>query len=272
MTIRPFPDRLIPGHLIPGHLAGLLLAFVVASFSLAGCDGGGDAGEEPAATASVRVFHASADAGDLTVLSGEDPVVTSLPFRRELINPSVSSYAEVSVGSALEVQGASGAAIVRLGAGRLEENVRYTLVVAGAIADGAAAGQDAPQALLLRDDLPDLAGNEAAFRIVHGAAGAPPFDVFWEPPQDTAQAENRIADALAYTETLPDDAPSGAFDVRGVPEGGRILTVPTAADVPTRLPIGTPGQSLSPGRAATIVFTNTEPDAGFPVAALVLVD
>ena len=257
---------------VPTHLTTLLLALVFISLSLVGCDSVDDNEEEPAPTASVRVFHASADAGDLTLLSGENSVVTDLSFRRELINPSVSDYAEVAIGRSLEVQRDDGEVVARIDTDRLEEDIQYTLVVTGAIANANAAGQEAPQTLLLRDDLPDVGSDEAAFRIVHGAAGEPSFDVFWEPPEDTEQPENRIAEMVSYTETVPETAADGAFDVRTVPEEGRILTVPTTADEPTRLPIGTPGQSLATGRVATIVFTNTEPDAGFPVAALVLVD
>jgi hypothetical protein len=237
-----------------------------------GCDGGGangtgDANGDDGPTAEARFLHASADAGALTVVADGEEIVSDLPFERQFSDPSITEYQEVPVDVSLDVQEEGGAVLTSVGADQLEADAQYTIVVAGSPAEG----DDAPQAVVLPDDRPELGDDEVGLRLVHGAVGASSIDVFQVPPGDSARAETRIASDVAFTETVP-ASPPGAYSVRTVPDSGFAWTVPTSAG-PVRFPVGIPGEpSLSTGRFATAIAIDTEEGAGFPVAGIVQVD
>jgi len=243
---------------------------LVVGLVLTGCDSTGS-NDEPI-TAQVRFMHASADAGDLTVVAGGEEVITDVAFnRRPNVNPTVTRPLDVPIEGSIEIRNDAGDLLTTINGAQFEAEEPFLVIVAGGIAAGEEAGRDTPQAFVLRDDLPDVASDEVGLRLVHAAAGAPAIDVFWVAPGVEPNEENQLASDVPFSETLP-TAPRGSFDVRTVPGEGRILTVPTAAG-PLQLPVGTEGGgALSPGRIITAVAIDTEPGAGFPVAALVLVD
>ena len=245
------------------------IAFLVLAVSTTGCDSGGASEpEDEPATAQARFLHASAGAGTLTVVADGDEIVSGLSFRRDFADPSITDYKEgVPVDAPIEVRNASGTVLASVNAGRLEADAQYTVVVAGSGADG----DEAPQAVVLRDDRPELGSNEVGLRLVHGAVAASSIDLFQVPSGDSIRAENRIASDIAFAGTVP-ASPTGSFSVRTVPDSGFAWTVPTSAG-PVQFPVGIPGQaSLSPGRHATAVILDTEEGAGFPVAGTVQVD
>jgi len=205
------------------------------------------------------------------VADGEE-VVSGLPFnRRPNVNPTVTERREVPIEGTIEVQNDAGEVLTTVDASQLEADAPFLVVITGSLAAGEQAGRTTPQALVLRDDVPEPEGDEIGLRLIHGAAGAPMIDVFWVPPGDEPNAENRLASDVSFLNTLP-ASPQGAFDVRTVPDEGRVLTMPTEAG-DLALPIGTEGEaSLPPGRVITAVAIDTEPGAGFPVAAIVQVD
>ena len=252
------------------HPAFLLSLVFVASLALTGCDSNGS-NDEPV-TAQIRFMHASADAGDLTITAGGEEVTSGVAFnRRPNVNPTVTRRFDVSIEGSIEIQNDAGDVLTTIEGAQFEAEEPFLVIVAGGIAAGEQSGRDTPQAFVLRDDLPDIGSDEVALRLVHASAGAPAIDVFWVPPGEDPSSDNELASGVPFSETLPASV-RGDFDVRTVPNEGRILTVPTAAG-PLQLPIGTQGGgSLSPGRIITAVAIDTEPGASFPVAALVQVD
>ena len=241
-------------------------ALLIVTIGTVGCDSGGTSEPDEVPTAEARFLHASAGAGALTVVADGDEIVSGLSFRRDFADPSITNYKEgIPVDEAIEVQDASGTVLTSVDAGQLEADAQYTVIVAGSMAEG----DNAPQAVVLPDDRPELGSNEVGIRFVHSAAAAPSVDLFQVPSGDSVRTENRIAADVAFSETVPE---SGSFSVRTVPDSGFAWTVPTSAG-PVRFPVGIPGQaSLSPGRYATAVAVDTEEGAGFPVAGIVQVD
>ncbi len=217
-------------------------------------------------------MHASADAGALTILAGSEEVITDVSFnRRPNVNPTVTRRLDVPIEGPIEVRNDAGDLLATIDGAQFEADEPFLVIVAGGIAAGEQTGRDTPQAFVLRDDLPEIASDEVGLRLVHAAAGAPGIDVFWVPPGQEPSSDNALASEVPFSETLP-ASPRGDFEVLPVPAEGRVLTVPTGAG-PLQLPIGTQGGgSLSPGRIVTAVAIDTEPGAGFPVAALIQVD
>jgi hypothetical protein len=247
-----------------------VVAVLVLAMGGMGCDSGGSNGDSnggDAPTAQARFLHAAAGAGALTIVADGDELVSGLSFRREFANPSITEYEEVPVNTSVEVQEEGGTVLASVGADRLEADTRYTIIVAGSMAEG----DEAPQAVVLPDDRPELGDDEVGLRLVHGAVGASTIDVFQVPTGDSPSADNRIASDVAFTEVVPASS-EGAFSVRTVPDSGFAWTVPTSAGA-VRFPVGIPGEpSLSPGRFATALAIDTEEGAGFPVAGIVRVD
>ncbi len=242
---------------------------------IAGCDSGGSNGEEEdVATAQVRFFHASADAGAITVVANGEGIVSDVSYSSQLTNPTVTEYKEVPIAGTIEVQDGSGTALATADASALEADKKYMVVVGGGVQAGTDAGRDTPQALVLRDDVPDPTGDEASLRVVHTSVNlseaASPVDVFLVPPDDNTRDENRVGSDVAFGETWP-ASPAGTFEVRSIPDEGRVLTVPTP-EGPLDLPFGTEGQSVPLGRSATYVIIDKAPGSEFPFAAAVHVD
>lgn len=241
---------------------------------IAGCDSGGSNGGEEVTTAQVRFFHASADAGAITVVADGENIVSDVSYSSQLTNPTVTEYQDVPIEGTIEVRDGSGNALATADASALEADKTYMLVVGGGVAAGDDAGQDTPQALLLRDDIPEPASDEVGFRVVHTSVNlseaASPVDVFLVPPEGSPQDENQVGSNVAFGETWP-DSPAGTFEVRSLPDEGRVLTVPTP-EGPLELPLGTEGQSVPTGRNATYVIIDKAPGSDFPFAASVHVD
>lgn len=237
---------------------------------LVGCDSGGsNGGETP--TAQVRFLHASADAGSVTMTANGNDLASNLSFSEDLTDPAITEYKEVSTEGTVEVQDASGNELATVDATELEGERQYTVVVAGGVAAGEDAGQNTPQALVLRDDLPELESGEVGLRVVHGSAALPAVDVFVIPPNGATGTENRRASGVSFSETWP-ASPSGMFETESIPDEGRVLRVPTS-EGPLDIPIATQtGPSIPTGRHATVILFDRAPGAEFPWAAMLQVD
>jgi len=243
-----------------------LLAFAV----FPGCDSGGDNGDDPVATAEVRFLHASADAENLTILANGEEVVTDFTFNRDpATDPALTDYEDVPVEGTVEVQAEDGTSLLTVDASQLEPDTQYMVVLAGGLAAGQNAGTSTPQAIVLRDEFPDLADDEIGLRLIHASASAPPVDIFLVAPGEDTNPENRLTEGVSFTESFPSG--SSSFAVETIPGEGRILTVPTQVG-PLELPIGTGGASFPPGRHVTAIATDTAPGSQFPIVALVQVD
>lgn len=247
----------------------LIFAAVLVAGGLAGCDSGGSNGEDTP-TAQVRFLHASPDAGSVTVAANGDEIASDLTFSQDLTSPTTTEYKEVPIEGTVEVQNANGDALATVDATTLEGDRQYTVVVAGGVAAGENAGQDAPQAFVLRDDLPELGDGEIGLRVLHGSVALPPIDVFLVPPGGSPGSDNRQASGLSFSGTWP-ASPTGSFQVASIPDEGRVLTIPTS-EGPLELPVATAGTSLPTGRHATVIVFDRAPDAEFPWAAMVRVD
>lgn len=251
----------------------LLIGFALA-ISLAGCDSNGG-GEAP--TAQVRFMHASADAGPVDVLVDGETVASGVSFsglnNGISANPTVSSYLEVPVasGTSIGVQDAGGNTVFTTSAGdiNLQENAQYTVIVAGAVA----AGENTPQPIVLRDRFEtELADDEVGLRLVHGAAGAGPVDVYLTPPDTDLQNVEPIASNFEFTQDFPGGF-AGQFAPQAVSQDGSDLSVtPAGAKTPVLLELrvgGDQGLTVSPGQFITGVAIDG-PDGG--AGALVQVD
>jgi len=263
---------LLPSHCRSRYTTSpllLLLGFLaVAVFP--GCDSGGDNGDDPVATAQVRFLHASADAENLTILADGEEIVTDFTFNRDpATNPALTNYEDVPVEGTVEVQAEDGSSVLTVDASQLEPDTQYMVVLAGGLAAGQNAGTSTPQAIVLRDEFPDLADDEIGLRLIHASASAPPVDIFLVPPGGETAPDNRLVAGVSFTETFPSG--SSSFAVETIPSEGRILTVPTPVG-PLELPIATGGASFPPGRHVTAIATDTAPGSQFPIVALVQVD
>jgi hypothetical protein len=222
------------------------------------------------ATAEVRFLHASADAENLTILANGEEVATDFTFNRDpATDPALTDYEDVPVEGTIEVQAEDGTSLLTVDASQLEPDTQYMVVLAGGLAAGQSTGTSTPQAILLRDEFPDLASDEIGLRLIHASASAPPVDIFLVAPGEDTKPENRLIEGVSFTETFP--SRSSSFAVETIPGEGRILTVPTQVG-PLELPIGTGGASFPPGRHVTAIATDTAPGSQFPIVALVQVD
>lgn len=260
-------NRLI--HILRATIA--IFAAVFVAVGLVGCDSGGSNGEEETPTAQVRFLHASPDAGAVDVTANGEQIASGLTFSQELTDPTVTEYKEVPVEGTIEVQNGSGESLATADATGLEGNQKYMVVVAGGVAAGEDAGQDTPQALVLRDDLPDLGSDEVGLRVIHGSVALPAVDVFLIPPTGDTSPENRRASGVTFSEAWP-ASPAGSFQVESIPDDGRVLRVPTS-EGPLDIPIATQsGPSVPTGRHATVVIFDRASGAEFPWAATLQVD
>ncbi len=251
----------------------LTVAFLfVFAAGMVGCDSNGG-GETP--TAQVRFMHASPDAGEVSVLVEGNEVLSGFGFSGQITSPSVSDYQEVSVGTdtEIQVQDASGNEVLSTTAGsaNLEENQQYTVVVAGA-----AAADDSPRAIVLRDQFrDDLGDSQIGLRLVHGAATPGPVDIYLNEPGTDLTQEERVAQNFQFGEDFPGGF-AGQFAAQALSENGSILVVtPAGVSTPVlELPVGTGSQgslTVQPGMHVTGVAIDA-PGTEAPAAALIQID
>jgi hypothetical protein len=253
----------------------LTISFLfVFAVGMMGCDSNGG-GETP--TAEVRFMHASPGAGEVSVVVGDETVLSGVPFSSTIASPTVSDYQEVPVGSntSIQVQNASGSTILSTTAGNanLEEDTQYTIIVAGT-----PSVENSPQAIVLRDQFrDDLGSNQIGLRLVHGGASPAlsPVDIYLNQPGTDLAEQELVTSDFEFGDDFPGGFP-GQFAGQALSEDGSVLVVtPAGTTTPVlELPVGTgSGSSLpvQPGMHVTGVAIDA-PGTDAPAGALVHID
>lgn len=253
------------------HAATFFFTLLLA-VGLVGCDSSSD----PAPTAQVRFMHASPGAGPVNVVVDGSEALSDVSFSGEIVNPTISEYQDVPVtsGAEIEVQAAeSGNAVLSTTAGEanLEEDNRYTIIVAGT-----PNADNAPRAIVLRDQFrDDLGDNEIGLRLVHGAATPGAVDIYLNQPGTDLISEELIAQNFQFGGDFPGGF-AGQFAGQAVSSEGSVLVV-TPTGTTTRvleLPVGTGSEGslqVQPGQHITGVAIDA-PGSERPAGALIQVD
>src|SRR5690606_26410330 len=134
-----------------------------ASFAITAC--GDDDPAAPAATAQLRVVHASPDAPNVDVLVDGARALTDVPFT------AASEYLPLSAGNRdLEVRATGGTTAVIDATAMLVEDQAYTVIATGFVASIAP--------LVLQDDLTAPAAGNVKVRLVHASPTAGNVDIY----------------------------------------------------------------------------------------------
>jgi hypothetical protein len=199
---------------------------IVVAVGLASCDSNGG-GSGP--TAQVRFMHASADAGAADIIVDGETAASSVSSS-DLdggisASPTVSEYVDVLVASDtdIQVQDASGNTVISTSAGSagLQENARYTVIVAGA----AAASSETPSPVVLCDQFgADLGSNQVGIRLVHGSAIAGVVDVYLTPPGIDLQSATPLVSGFRFGNDFPGGF-AEQFAPQAVSQSGSVLSV-----------------------------------------------
>ena len=249
-----------------------VLFSLILAVGLAGCDSNDNSGPGP--TAQVRFMHASPGAGPVSVLVDGEEALSEVAFSSQTTSPTVSEYQEVPIASdtPIEVQDADGNTVLSTTSGNatLEEDTRYTVIVAGTPSvDGA------PQAIVLRDQFrDDLGEGEIGLRLVHGAATPGAVDIYLNAPGTDLLAEELIVQDFQFGDDFPGTF-AGQFAAQGLSDGGSVLVVtPTGSTQRVlELPVGTGSEGLTvqPGQHITGVAIDA-PGSEQPAGALIHID
>jgi hypothetical protein len=250
--------------------------------TLVGCDSDDDGGDDPAATAQVRFVHASPNAGPVNVLVDGEEVASDFAFRGSSTNPfpNVSPYVEVpiDVDADIEVQTADGSSVFTVNADQvnLEENVRYTVLAAGAVGVGGG-----PEPILLEDRFQNLSSGQIGLRLVHGSKGVQsqvgPVDVYLTPPNtDLSQETPLISDFEFGEDSSPNPDRPGLFIPRELSGGAQVVSVTPAGSSEAALRVqigGDGGLQVQAGQFITGIAADIpDPDGGVQAGALVIAE
>jgi hypothetical protein len=174
-------------------------------------------------------MHASADAGAADIIVDGETAASSVSSS-DLdggisASPTVSEYVDVLVASDtdIQVQDASGNTVISTSAGSagLQENARYTVIVAGA----AAASSETPSPVVLRDQFgADLGSNQVGIRLVHGSAIAGVVDVYLTPPGTDLQSATPLVSGFRFGNDFPGGF-AEQFAPQAVSQSGSVLSV-----------------------------------------------
>jgi hypothetical protein len=240
--------------------------------TLVACDSNDDNGDDTA-TAQVRFVHSAPDAGAVDVFLNSEEVAGDFSYSPSPVN--VSGYFDIPVGTdaVVEVRPAGSDEAVQtinVDQANLLADARYTVIVAGATA----AQTEAPEAILLRDQFPNLDGGGIGLRLVHGSAlAADAFpngvDVYIaESGQDTLSTANRLVPDFEFTQDSGARllGTSGAFAPRQLTTDVRQSVYVTAAGDSTQpaleVPIGPGGLEISEGQYVTGIAADLPDGSG----------
>lgn len=219
---------------------------LLASISLAACDDDDDV-TAPAATAQLRVVHASPDAPNVDVLVDNASVLTNVPYKTS------SSYLPVTSGSRnLKVRAAGGTAAVIDQNATLAAGTFYTVLATGRVASIAP--------LVLTDDQTAPASGNVRVRLVHGSPTAGNVDIYVSAPAaDIATATPTLTNVAFRAASNYLEVPAGTYRVRITPAGTKTVAI----DVNNL--------ALVAGQVRTAVAVDA-PGGGAPLGAILLAD
>jgi len=224
----------------------LTLAVLAATTLTIAC-GDDDNTGPAAATAKVRVVHASPDAPNVDVRVDHAVALTNVPYL------GVSDYLSVPAGTRNFKVNAAGTATTVIDANAtLAQGQDYTVIASGLVSDIAP--------IVLTDDNTAPAAGNVRVRAIHGAPSAPAVDIYVTAPgADLATATpvltnvefGQVADYL--------EAPAGTYQVRITPTGTKTVAIDSGA------------LTLTSGQVRTAIAVDA-PGGGAPFDLLVLED
>lgn len=166
-----------------------------------------------AATANVRVVHASPDAPNVDVLVDGAVVLTNVPYE------AASAYLAVPAGTRNFKVNATGTTTTVIDADvPLTAGESYTVMATGLVA--------AIQPLVLTDDLANPASGNVKVRLVHAAPSAPTVDIYVTAPgADLATASPTLSGVpfRGYSDYL--EVPAGNYQVRVTVAGTKTVAI-----------------------------------------------
>ena len=191
--------------------AALLLGSVAFT---AGCDDDDDDVVDPGANrAGVKVVHAIANAGAVSVLVDNTPVATNFTFPN--VFPSVAGaadplYASVDAGSRrLRVNLANGTTAIDQTA-TLAAGANYTVIAAGT---AGGSGTLAPAYILLTDDVSAPSAGNIRLRAVHAASAVPAVDISVASGTTAPFTWTRAFQNVAFRQSGSATVPAGTYSV-----------------------------------------------------------
>ena len=218
---------------------------LLASVALAGCDD--DEPNAPAATAQLRVVHASPDAPNVDVLVDGAVALSNVPYKAS------SSYLAVPSGSRnLRVRATGTTTVVINANAPITAGEAYTVLATGSLAG--------IQPLVLEDDLTLPAAGNIRLRLVHAAPAAGNVDIYVTAPgADIATATPTLTGVpfRGFSDYL--EVPAGTYRVRITPAGTKTVAI----DVNN--------VALAAGQVRTAVAVDA-PGGGAPLGAILLAD
>lgn len=219
---------------------------LLAALAVTACDDDDDP-IAPAATAQLRVVHASPDAPNVDVLVDGAAVLTDVPFT------GASGYLAVPSGArSLEVRATGTETVVIDQDATVDAGRAYTVLAIGRLASIAP--------LVLEDDLALPAAGNVKLRLVHAAPAAGNVDIYVTAPDaDIADATPTLSNVAFRAASSYLEVPAGSYRVRITPAGTRTVAI-DVNDV-----------ALTAGQIRTAVAVEA-PGGGAPLAALLLAD
>ena len=218
---------------------------LLASVALIGCDD--DEPNAPAATAQLRVVHASPDAPNVDVLVDGQVALSNVPYKAS------SSYVAVPAGSRNLRVRASGTSTVVIDADApITAGEAYTVLATGTVAG--------IQPLVLEDDLTLPGAGNVRVRLVHAAPAAGNVDIYVTAPGADLAAATPTLSGVAFRGFSPYlEVAAGTYRVRVTPAGTKTVAI----DVNNL--------TLTAGQVRTAVAVDA-PGGGAPLGAILLAD
>lgn len=216
----------------------------LAAVSLAACDDDDDP-VTPTPAAQVKVVHAIANAGAVSVLVDDTPVATGFTFPNVFPAAGASDplYANVPEGSRrLRVNLGTGATAIDQTA-TLVAGTNYTVIAAGT---AGGTGALAPAYILLTDNVAAPAAGQVRIRAVHAASAVGNVDIFAGAPAAPFNFA-RIFQNVPFRGNGSIEVPAGAYTVCVVGAGA----TPAADGSNCAIRVTTP--ALAAGTVATAI-------------------
>ena len=218
---------------------------LLATFAVAACSD--DDPAAPAATAQLRVVHASPDAPNVDVLVDGVAALSNVPFE------AASDYLAVPAGARnLRVRAAGTSTVVIDESATVTAGSAYTVLATGRVASIAP--------LVLEDDLASPAAGNIKLRLVHAAPTAGNVDIYvTAPAADIGGASPTLSNVAFGVASDYLEVPAGTYRVRVTPAGTKTVAI-DANDV-----------ALAAGQIRTAVAVDA-PGGGAPLGAILLED
>ena len=238
--------------------APVLFLGAVLALGATACDDDDDNVAPPTADqAQVKVVHAIANAGTVSVLVDDTPVKTGFAFPE--VFPSGSStdplYAGVDPGARrLRVNLANGTTAIDQTV-NLSAATNYTVIAAGT---AGGTGALAPAYILLTDDVSAPPSGAVRLRAVHAASSVPAVDVHVAPGAAAPFTWTRAFQNVQFRQSATATPPAGSYTVCVTLAG----TAPTSAG--GNCAILFPSGALTAGAAITAIARDPVPGQTAP--------